>query len=142
MDTFSIAIEVGDAQATRYERFEALVDTGATNTIILATALRRLGVSRYRTSTFELADGNRMELEVGQTWVKVNGVREFTQVVFGPDNIDPILGAVTLEEMGLLVDPVHKRLVPVNKLLKSHARSVSKPPGIAKPAPAVDERRC
>jgi len=50
--------------------------------------------------------------------VKVDGKQEFTQVVFGADPGGAILGAITLEEMGLAVDPVKRRLVPVHKLLE------------------------
>ena len=42
-----------------------------------------------------------------------------TLVVFGEEGMDPIFGAVTLEEFLLAVDPVHQRLTPVNALLKS-----------------------
>ena len=50
--------------------------------------------------------------------MKVDGKQEFTQVVFGADPGGAILGAITLEEMGLAVDPVKRRLVPVHKLLE------------------------
>src|SRR5206468_11101703 len=42
---FSVRIAVGDPQATRFEDFEAMVDTGSTNTSLPASALRRLGVA-------------------------------------------------------------------------------------------------
>ena len=117
MGTFRISIEVGDPGGERFEVVEALVDTGAINTTLPAPVLEQLGVQPYRTSVFELADGTRLELGVGRTWVKVNGQQEFTQVVFGAEGSKPILGAVTLEEMGLAVDPVARRLVPVHKYL-------------------------
>ena len=82
-----------------------------------AALLRKLGVTPYRKSVFELGDGRQAELEVGRTWVKVDGQQEFTQVIFGNDDAEPLLGAVTLEEMALSVDPVRRRLVPVNKYL-------------------------
>jgi len=79
--------------------------------------LAKLGVLPYKKSVFEIADGKQLELEVGRTWVRVDGQQEFTQVVFGVEATGAILGAVTLEEMALAVDPVGRRLVPVNKLL-------------------------
>ena len=116
MGVFSIEIEVSAGQQ-RSERVEALVDTGATNTVLPADLLQRLGVQAYKKSTFQLADGRELELDIGRVWVQVDGQREFTQVVFGESGMGPILGAVTLEEMALAVDPVGKRLVPVNKYL-------------------------
>jgi predicted aspartyl protease len=66
---------------------------------------------------FELADGRQLELEIGRAWVRVDGQREYTQVVFGPEGSEPVLGAITLEEMNLAVDPVARKLVPVNRYL-------------------------
>ena len=100
----------------RFEAVEALVDTGATNTAFPASQLRRLGVSPHRRAVFELADGRQTELQIGRTWVRVNGDLEQTQVVFVEEGADPVLGAVTLEEFGLAVDPVKRRLVPVPRL--------------------------
>ncbi len=54
---------------------------------------------------------------MGRTWVRVDGQQEFTQVVFAGVETEPILGAVTLEEMGLAVDPVRRSLQPVRKYL-------------------------
>jgi len=117
MGVFRVPIEIGDPAGERFQPVEALVDTGATNTMVPAPVLRQIGVQPYRKTEFELADGSRMELDVGRTWVRVNGQQEFTQVVFGTDDSAPILGAITLEEMALAVDPVGRRLVPVHKYL-------------------------
>lgn len=95
---------------------EALVDAGATNTALPSSLLAELGVSPHTTTVFELADGRELELDIGRTWVRVNGDQELTQVVFAEEGAEPVLGAVTLEEMGLAVDPVKRRLVPVPRL--------------------------
>ena len=117
MGAFRVQIEVGDPEGKRFQTVEALVDTGATNTALPASLLESLGVTPYTTTLFELADGRELELGVGRTWVRVNGRQEFTQVVFAGEETEPILGAVTLEEMGLAVDPVKRRLQPVRKYL-------------------------
>lgn len=116
MALFSVRIQVGDASGERFETVEALVDTGATNTALPGAMLRRLGILPHRRSTFELADGRQVELDIGRTWVRINGQQEYTQVVFGGDTTEPILGAVTLEEMGLRADPLGV-LVPRSRYL-------------------------
>lgn len=115
--TFSIEITVSDQGQQMQERMAALVDTGATNTVVPANVLKRLGVQPHRTSAFQLADGRQIELEIGRAWVRVDGQQEFTQIVFGPPGTEPILGAITLEEMNLAVDPVAQKLVPVTRYL-------------------------
>lgn len=117
MGTFSIEITVSGATGDSEERMQALVDTGATNTVVPGDLLRRLGVQPHRTSSLQLADGRQLELEIGRAWVRVDGQQEFTQVVFGPPGAEPILGAITLEEMNLSVDPVAQKLVPVKRYL-------------------------
>jgi clan AA aspartic protease len=116
MGVFRVPIEVGDPAGEHFESIEATVDTGA-NTVLPGTLLHRLGVTPHTKGRFRVADGRRIELDIGRTWVKVDGQREFTQVAFGLDDSRAILGAVTLEEMSLSVDPVAKRLVPVDKYL-------------------------
>ena len=117
MGVFRVPIEVGDPSAQSFEQVEAMVDTGATNTMLPRQLLERLGVRPYKKSVFELGDGSQVEFELGRTWVKVDGQQEFTQVIFGADDPEPLLGSVTLEEMALSVDPVRRRLVPVHKYL-------------------------
>jgi clan AA aspartic protease len=117
MGTFRVQIEVGDPEGKRFQAVEALVDTGATNTTLPFPLLEGLGVTPHTTAVFALANGRDLELGVGRTWVRVNGQQEFTQVVFANEGTEPILGAVTLEEMGLGVDPVRRCLQPVRKYL-------------------------
>jgi clan AA aspartic protease len=117
MGVFKVPIEVGDPTARTFESIDATVDTGATNTMLPANLLRKLGVTPYRKSVFELGDGRQVEFDVGRTWVKVDGQQEFTQIIFGADDTEPLLGAMTLKEMALAVDPVRRQLVPVHKYL-------------------------
>jgi clan AA aspartic protease len=118
MGIFSVRIEVGDPQGVTFEAVDALVDTGSTNTAVPGSVLQRLGVIPQYKDQFELADNSLIELDVGRTWVKVNGRQEFTQVVFAEEGTEPLLGMITLEEMGLGVDPIRQELVPVRKKRK------------------------
>ena len=122
MGTFSVTIEIGDLQGQQFEEVEALVDTGATLTTIPAVVLRRLGITPSRRGTFKLADGRHMEMDIGRALVRVAGAEEIVPVVFGDGEAQPLLGAVTLEVLFLAVDPVEKRLVPVEGLLMAEQR--------------------
>ena len=117
MGTFAVTLEAGNQAGDMYRTVEALVDTGATSTVLPGSVLRDLGVAAHRTSLFELADGSRHEWQMGRTWVRLQGKQEMTLVVFGEEDAKPLLGAVTLEEFLLAPDPVRKTLVPVPGLL-------------------------
>jgi len=117
MGTFRVSVEIGDPEGQKFEPVEALVDTGASHTVLPASVLRRLGVVPDERAAFRLADSRTVEYEVGQTWIRIDGRRRMTVVVFGDEGIEPLLGAVTLEEFRLAADPVQRRLVSVPGLL-------------------------
>lgn len=121
MGTFNYPIEIGDPQGQRFEQLEALVDTGATYTVAPSSFLRRLGVVPNTRATFVLGDGRRVEMDIGETRIRVDGQSATTIVVFGEEQAAPVLGAYTLEGLRLAVDPVQKRLVPTAALLMSRA---------------------
>ena len=123
MGTFRVEMGIGDPQGQRYEYVNALVDSGSTYNILPASMLRRLGVQVQRSGTFSLADGRSVQRDLGQTWVRLNGEAYITPVVFGNDDAQPLLGAVTLEIFLLAIDPVQMRLVPVNGLMMSAAET-------------------
>ncbi len=117
MGTFLVQIELGDPEGRRYETVDALVDTGATYTTVPGSTLRRLGVSPHTRGTFVLADSTRIERDIGRTWLKLEKGAEIVPVIFGDEDSQPLLGAVTLEIFRLGVDPVSQRLIPVPGLL-------------------------
>jgi predicted aspartyl protease len=79
--------------------------------------LRELGIEPRERWPFRLADERQREFDVGTAQVRIDGRSVYTPVVFGDDTMEPILGATTLEELRLAVDPVGRRLVSVPGLL-------------------------
>ena len=118
MGTFRVAIEVGASEHGPLEPVEVLVDTGATYTVLPRMLLQGLGVLPHTRARFVLADGSEVERELGRAWIRIDGHREYSLVVFGDA---ALLGAVTLEEFRLAPDPVSQRLVPVPALMMRFA---------------------
>lgn len=117
MGTFSVPIEIGDPSGDRYKPVDALVDTGASYTTLPASLLRDLAVPVHDRVTFILADGRRIQRDVGRTWVRIDGKSEITLVVFGDESSDSLLGAYTLQGLLLSVDTANERLVSVPGLM-------------------------
>ena len=113
MGVFSIPIEIGNPEGTRFEHVDALVDTGATFTIVPASVLRSLGLEPQERGSFELADGSLQEFDIAETRLRIDGQETSTVVVFGNEGMTPLLGAYTLERVRLAVDPAGKRLIRV-----------------------------
>lgn len=99
------------------EGITALADTGATLSVIPAPLLESLGIEKGRTVSLVLADGRRAQRSVGDAVVAVNGDAAPCRVVFGEADDAALLGLTVLEQLGLAVDPVQRRLVPADFLL-------------------------
>ena len=113
MGTFFVEVEVGDAEGRRYDRLEALVDTGATYTSVSRPLLESLGVVPHARAVFVLADGSQMEREIGHAWLRIGDRTVITLVVFADPGSPALLGAYALEGLRLAPDPVGRRLIPV-----------------------------
>jgi clan AA aspartic protease len=105
MGVFTVTIQAGDPTGERFVPVSVLVDTGASYTTLPSELLQELGVKPTRKQQFMLASGQTMTKDAGETRVRLDGKEGTTVVVFGDSGMTPMLGAVTLEEMGLGVDP-------------------------------------
>ena len=117
MSTFAVAVEVGHLEEDRFESIEALIDTGASHSTFPAPFLDGLGIELTERWPFRLADERIREYDVGIARIRLDGRLGYTRVVFADPGSQALLGAVTLEEFSLGVDPVGRRLIPVPGLL-------------------------
>ena len=118
MGTFAVSIQASSLAGQQFVELEALVDTGATYTVLPTNVLSQMGVEQEDIRRFELADNQIVEYPVGQIRVRLDGRELITLAVFAPADTTPLLGATTLETFGLGVDPVGRKLIPVTALLK------------------------
>jgi clan AA aspartic protease len=117
VDTLKTTIEVGDPTGSRYQPVEATIDTGATYAIIPAHILKELSVDVLERRSFELADGRTADYDLGETKIRLEGRSMTRAVVFGNGQAMPVIGADTLEGLGLVVDPIRKKLLPARGLM-------------------------
>lgn len=120
MGTFHESIQLAHPQRPKQAiALEAVVDTGATYTWIPEDMLKRLGIKPFETRPLKIASGKIIERKLGLALVTVREKTMPTPVLFGDKGSEPLLGAVTMEELGLSVDPVHRTLVPITAYLLS-----------------------
>jgi predicted aspartyl protease len=92
--------------------FEAtfLVDTGSIDCMAAADQLAAAGIKVEGKALYELANGQPVEYEYGFARVSFLGEETVAPIIFGPSNIEPILGVVALESTGFVIDPVSRTL--------------------------------
>lgn len=113
MGMFDVKVKLASLAAPgKIEEVSLPVGTGATLSWIKREILERLGVTVYSHLPFTLADGRRLERDVSAVLLTIDGRKAPVQVAFGEPSEEAVLGATALEGLGLMVDPVAKKLVP------------------------------
>jgi len=91
------------------------IDTGALSSFVPEDHLERIGVEPSATRKLVLADGRQQTRLLGFCDFQVEGLEGNIPcpVVFAPKGSLFLLGATALENFGVEVDPIHKRLKPI-----------------------------
>lgn len=93
-----------------------LVDSGAVFSVIPSSVLKKLAIRPTDKQKFSLANGEILEKEVGNALFEYSGKLRSSPVVFGEEDIY-LLGAVTLESLGVILDPINRELKPLPMLM-------------------------
>ena len=117
MGLFRVEIEVVPANGGKPQTQSVLVDTGASYLALPRSFLNSLGYRAVDRQRVVFATGEAAVWDVAEVRVRLQG-RERTVLAFlTPEQSPQLLGAQTVETFGLGVDPLGKRLVPVDAYL-------------------------
>lgn len=94
------------------ESKDFLVDSGASYTLIPKEMAKKLHIHPVFEKEFILADGTTMKRQIGNAYVTYNDIEVGTPVILGEEGDQPMLGIITLEGMGVLLDPFKRTLIP------------------------------
>jgi aspartyl protease family protein len=100
------------ALPARVEELELLVDTGASYSWFLRRRLEELGIRSTGKMQFRTIDGRVIERDVAPVFVRSDGHVGGDTIVVAESGDSEVLGAHTLESLGLAADPVQKKLIP------------------------------
>jgi predicted aspartyl protease len=114
---------------------DALVDTGSEYTWVPRQVLESLGIRTERTLAFIVADGRRLERDVGYALIRAAGTEAPDLVVFAEPGDLILLGAHSLEGLNLKVDPLRKQLVPAGPVITAGAGTLFTRPARRSPLP-------
>jgi len=97
-----------DPSRTRTLKF--LVDSGAIYSVVPGEILAELGIIPDDIESFTLADLTEIRRPVGQAAFTFGGRTRTSPVMFGEPGDAILLGVMTLEALGLMLDPVKQEL--------------------------------
>lgn len=96
---------------------EFMVDSGAVYSLVPGDVLDSLGIEPHREVKFSLADGTLITRKVGDAYFELNGEGASAPVIYGEQGDSPLLGATTLEAIGLVLNPFNRELYPMRMFL-------------------------
>ncbi len=94
-----------------------LVDSGATLSVISGRLLRGLGIRPHSKRSFILANDDTIERQIGDAQFFYQGQQGAAPVIFEKAGDSDLLGVVTLEALGFILDPLRRELRPLPMML-------------------------
>lgn len=104
------------------ERVDCLIDSGAIYSVVPTAILERLGIQPLVTQEFRLANGTKVQRKKGMAIFKYGDRIGGADVIFGEEGDTVLLGAFTLEALGLSLDPLRRELKQLPMLLGAFPR--------------------
>lgn len=106
-----LEIEVGNpANPDVTEKLEFLIDSGAIYSVVPQPVLEKLSIRPVTEQEFRLADGTKIVRKKGIALFKYGDRIGGSDVIFGEEGDSRLLGAFTLEALGLSLDPIKREL--------------------------------
>ena len=114
--------EVGnDSNPEVTEILDFLVDSGAIYSVVPSPVLQKLGIRPLGEQVFRLADGTKILRKKGGAFFKFGDKFGVADVIFGEEGDSTLLGALTLEALGLALDPIRRELRELPMILGQEA---------------------
>lgn len=112
-----LEVEVGNpANPEVTEKVEFLIDSGAIYSVVPTPVLNRLGIKPLIEQEFRLAN-SKIVRKKGGALFKLGDRIGVADVIFGEEGDSLLLGAFTLEALGLSLDPLRRELKPLPMIL-------------------------
>jgi len=111
--------------AGKEESVRFLVDSGATYSLLPERVWQAIGLKPVREHSFTLADGSMTTRKVSECYIILPAGEAHTPVILGEPDDEALLGVVTLEILGLILDPFKRTLKPMRMLLAKLTSSMS-----------------
>lgn len=116
-----LRIEVGNpANPDVTEGIDFLIDSGAIYSVVPTATLERLVIKPLTKEEFRLANGTTITRKKGIALFKYENRIGGADIIFGEEDDSTLLGAFTLEALGLSLDPLKRQLKPLPMIIASY----------------------
>jgi predicted aspartyl protease len=116
--TFLKARAINPERPKKSRECEFLVDSGPVYSVVPQSILKKLGIKPTSFEEFILANGEVVRKPVGNAYFEYRDKIRAAPVVFGEEDVF-LLGATTIEALGMILDPIRRELKPLPMVLMS-----------------------
>ena len=106
--TYVDATVTGPTDKSR--QIQLLVDSGASYSLLPEEVWKELEIKPQEKLDFILADGTKIQRRASECKIRLNGKERHTPIILGEPGDEPILGIITLENLGMILDPFKREL--------------------------------
>jgi predicted aspartyl protease len=114
--TFLKVKVINPEQPKKSQECEFLVDSGAVYSVVPRNILKKLGIKSTSFQEFILDNGEVLKKPIGNAYFEYEDKIRAAPVVFGDKGIF-LLGATTIEALGMILDPIRRELKPLPMVL-------------------------
>ena len=114
--TFLKVKVINPEQPKKSQECEFLVDSGVVYSVVPQNILKKLGIKPTSLQEFILANGEFLKKPIGNAYYEYEDKIRAAPVVFGDKGIF-LLGATTIEALGMILDPIRRELKPLPMVL-------------------------
>lgn len=118
MGLITLTIGVGNPSNPEFTMpIEFLIDSGAIYSVVPTPVLENMGIKPLAEEEFRLANGEKITRKKGVALFKYKDKIGGADVIFGEEDDSVLLGAFTLEALGLVLDPLKRELKPLPMII-------------------------
>ncbi|MCX7046729.1 MAG: aspartyl protease family protein [Candidatus Sumerlaeota bacterium] len=105
------------AHKKNQQKVKFLVDSGVPYSLLPYDLWQELKLKPKRTASFTLADGTTIKRKISECHFDLAGEEGYSPVILGEKGDDiALLGVITLETLGLVLDPFQRKLRPMQMI--------------------------
>ena len=109
-----LEIEIGNlSEPDVTEKIDLFVDSGVIYSVVPTPVLEKLNIKPLAEQEFRLANGTKIIKKKGGALFRYEDRVGVADVIFGEEGDSNLLGAFTLEALGLSLDPLKRELKPL-----------------------------
>lgn len=117
MGMTTVELTITNPENKRTITDEFLVDSGSFYTVLPKQMVEKLEIEPNFTQQFSLADGTKIKRPIGSAYITFQGKKTASPVILGGGKDTALMGVLSLEALGLILDPFKRELHPAKLML-------------------------